>query len=460
MLIPIRKTCLNLTVIAGLLYVFPVYAQEADSDTELPQQSAELNNRLLYLDIGRVLEEGIDSVAPEPFYQEQPNPEDDPEYGRREEGISAYNSAVEEIEYIGGAWDRALVEELFALGLLQQQQGDHDAAVETFDRAIHVNRINDGLHSLQQIPHVERILDSYVALKDWENADLYNNYLFFIQRKAFGPNDPRIIPVLDRLANWNMQAFDLGYGDLLGLRLSSAQILFRAAVRMVSLHFGRSDERYVPLKTNIAKSAYLVSRYSNYTTEQQRPEFRNTEDRLLKSLNERSRGPKSFRSGERALRDIVEYYIDESGSRYDIAVAITNLGDWYTMFEQRKPAGDRYTQAWQLHLTLDNSEELIQQFFGQVAPIPTFGKAANPGKASSYDPELEGLRSAYADVIFDVTANGYVRNLQMSSEITEQNSRLLSQLRRKVRNSSFRPLVIDGQPVISRGHQFRYRYWY
>ena len=182
MLIPIRKTCLNLTVIAGLLYVFPVYAQEADSDTELPQQSAELNNRLLYLDIGRVLEEGIDSVAPEPFYQEQPNPEDDPQYSRREEGISAYNSAVEEIEYIGGAWDRALVEELFALGLLQQQQGDHDAAVETFDRAIHVNRINDGLHSLQQIPHVERILDSYVALKDWENADLYNNYLFFIQR--------------------------------------------------------------------------------------------------------------------------------------------------------------------------------------------------------------------------------------------------------------------------------------
>ena len=73
MLIPIKKTYLNLTVIAVLLYVFPVYAQEADSDTELPQQSAKLNNRLLYLDIARVLEEGIDSVAPEPFYQEQPN---------------------------------------------------------------------------------------------------------------------------------------------------------------------------------------------------------------------------------------------------------------------------------------------------------------------------------------------------------------------------------------------------
>ena len=87
MLIPIKKTCLNLAVIAGLVYVFPVYAQEADSDTELPQLSTNLNNRLLYLDIVRVLEEGIDSVAPEPFYQEQPNPEDDPEYSRREEGI-------------------------------------------------------------------------------------------------------------------------------------------------------------------------------------------------------------------------------------------------------------------------------------------------------------------------------------------------------------------------------------
>ncbi|MED5530491.1 MAG: hypothetical protein VYA99_09055, partial [Pseudomonadota bacterium] len=76
------------------------------------------------------------------------------------------------------------------------------------------------------------------------------------------------------------------------------------------------------------------------------------------------------------------------------------------------------------------------------------------------DSTREGLRSAYADVIFDVSAMGGVRNLRMQSEITEENSDQLSRLRREIRRSTFRPLIIEGQPVISRDHQFRYRYWY
>ena len=460
MLRSIQKICLSFTVLTVCLYVSPGRAQEVEASDELEQQSVDTGNRLLYIDLPVALEEGVGPAMPEPIYREQPNAEDDPEHGLREQYIREYNSAVEEIEYTGGAWDRALVEELFALGLLQQQQGDHDAAVKTFDRAIHVNRINDGLYTLQQIPHVESMLDSYLALKDWQNADDYNNYLFFIQRKAFGANDPRIIPVLDRLANWNLQAFDLGYGDVPGLRLSTAQILFKAAARMVGAYFGRSDERYVPLKTNIAKSAYMVTQYRNYATEVQRPEFRITEDALLRSLNQGGRGPVGFRSGENALLDIVDYYSEESSSRVDLAAAISNLGDWYVIFNQRRQARESYNVAWQILAELDNCDELIQQFFGQVLPIPTFGRPTNLETAPPNDSMLEGLRSAYADVIFDVSAMGAVRNLRMQSEITEENSDQLSRLRREIRRSTFRPLIIEGQPVISQDHQFRYRYWY
>ena len=456
----VQKICLSFTVLTVCLYLSPGRAQEVEASDELEQQSVDTGNRLLYIDVPVALEEGVDLAMPKPIYPEQSNAEDDPEHSLREQYIREYNFAVEEIEYTGGAWDRALVEELFALGILQQQQGDHDAAVKTFDRAIHVNRINDGLYTLQQIPHVESMLDSYLALKDWQNADDYNNYLFFIQRKAFGANDPRIIPVLDRLANWNLQAFDLGYGDVPGLRLSTAQILFKAAARMVGAYFGRSDERYVALKTNIAKSAYMVTQYRNYATEVQRPEFRITEDALLRSLNQGGRGPVGYRSGENALLDIVDYYNEESSSRVDLAAAISNLGDWYVIFNQRRQARESYNVAWQILAELDNCDELIQQFFGQVLPIPTFGRPTNLETAPPNDSMLEGLRSAYADVIFDVSAMGAVRNLRMQSEITEENSDQLSRLRREIRRSTFRPLIIEGQPVISQDHQFRYRYWY
>ena len=185
----VQKICLSFTVLTVCLYLSPGRAQEVEASDELEQQSVDTGNRLLYIDVPVALEEGVDLAMTKPIYPEQSNAEDDLEHSLREQYIREYNSAVEEIEYTGGAWDRALVEELFALGLLQQQQGDHDAAVKTFDRAIHVNRINDGLYTLQQIPHVESMLDSYLALKDWQNADDYNNYLFFVQRKAFGAND-------------------------------------------------------------------------------------------------------------------------------------------------------------------------------------------------------------------------------------------------------------------------------
>ncbi|MDP6651817.1 MAG: hypothetical protein QGF90_06900 [Gammaproteobacteria bacterium] len=456
------KTSLSLTFLSTLLCMSQLSAQQPEPEVEAgaeAEQTGNTGNRLLYIDLPVALEEGLDPVFPEPL--PPADPQDDPEFLRRLDTIRQYSSAVDSIEQAGGAWDRALVEELSAMGSLQQQQGEHAEAIETLNRAVHVNRINAGLHTLEQIPAIEIMIDSYIAIGDWRNADLYNNYLFFVQRKAFGADDPRIIPVLDRLANWHMQAFNIGYGESLGSRLSTAQILFKAAARMVSVHFGRADERFVDLKTNIARSAYLVSRYPEYMAELERPEARTMEDLLRESLNEQGRMlPRGFLSGEAALQDIIDYYDEESSSVYGLAEAITSLGDWYIIFERRRAAEQRYAQAYQLLLDQDNGEELIKQLFGQVAPIPTFRLPTNLEKATSHDPDPSGLHSDYADLSFDVTANGAVRNVRMLTEITDENSLQLVRLRREARFSSFRPKVVDGRPVRTDDNQFRYRYWY
>ena len=458
MLSQLQKIIFCPAAVFALLCSMPGYAQEPVPDVDAVQ-STNSGNRLLYIDTPVAIKDGLDPVFPEPV--QLLDPEADPDFQRRVENIRQYSALVGDIELSGGAWDRALAEELSALGSLQQQQGDHVAAVEALNRAVHINRINEGLHTLEQVPVVESMIDSYVALGDWANADLYNNYLYFVQKKAYGTNDPRIIPVLDRLANWNIQAFNVGYGESLGMRLSTAQILFNAAARMVSVHFGETDARLVELKTNIAKSAYLVSRFPEYMIELDRPENRTLEDLLRESLNEKSRmQPRGFRSGEQALLDIIGYYEEEADDVYVTAEAIANLGDWYTIFERRNAASDRYNQAYQLLAEMDDGAELIQQLFGQVIPIPTFGIPTNLEKASSNDPQPQGLRNGYADLAFDVTENGVVRRLQMLSEADEENSLPLTRLRREVRTSYFRPLVVDGRPVRSANNQFRYRYWY
>lgn len=389
-------------------------------------------------------------------------PEDDPDYIMRMDSIRDYGFAVEEIELEGGAWDQNLTQELSALGVLQQQQGNHLEAIEIFDRAIHINRINSGLNTLEQVSDVERLIDSYLALGNWEQADLYYEYLFYIQQRAYGPHDPRMIPVLDRLASWNIQAFNIGYGESLGIRLSSAQILFSAAARMVAVHFGENDERYIQYRRNIANSAYLVARNPELLAETDRIDYRNSQEVLRERLDEQSPvRPRGFQAGEQALRAIVRHYAAKENSEVELASAITDLGDWYLMFERRRAAEDLYREAWNILGRADNGAELQQELFGQSTPIPTFADSVDSlltqpitttdGKSLNYD---------YVDVVIDVTETGVARNVEILSEETAVNSAQFSRLRREIRNSYFRPRLENGEVVRSDQNYFRYRYWY
>ncbi len=433
-----------------------VHAQEASE----PDESLTQRSPLLYVDTPVLIQDGIDPVLPPVIGLA--DPEDDPAFEQRIDSIVQYNSTVTEIELDGGAWDGNLVEELSALGRLQQQQGDHLAAIETLDRAIHVNRINSGLYTLEQISVVEQLIQSYMALGDWEQADIYNNYLFHVQQKAFGPDDPRLIPVLDRLATWHIQAFNIGYGSLRGVRLRQAQIMFNAAARMVSMHFGKTDERFVDYQRSIAHAAYLISRNPDLMLEIDRPEYRSMQQMLAQKLNEqRAVQPPGFRTGESALREVAQLYLEQDDDPYATAEAITHLADWYLMFDRRRGALDNYRLAWEILQTQENGEELTQRLFGSVAPLPAFTSSIKTPEAFYRNEDgTEALNFDYTDLIFDVTDKGLVRNVKSVSEETEANQAQLSKLRIWVRSNRFRPLIVDGEPQRSNENHFRYRYWY
>lgn len=437
-----------------------VYAQQAEE----PEVSVRSRSPLLYIDMPVRVVDGVDPLIPlrARLFDPEFDPETDPAFGQRLDSIRQYNSTVTDIELDGGAWDGGLVEELASLGRLQQQQGNHVVAIETLDRAIHVNRINSGLYTLEQIPVVEQLLQSYMALGDWEQADIYNNYLFHVQQKAYGVDDPRLIPVLDRLATWNIQAFKIGYGTLRGIRLRQSQIMFNAAARMVGMHFGKADERFVNYQRNIASSAYLVARNPDLMMEIERPEYRNMQQMLAQKLNEQRRvQPPGFRTGERALIEIVMFYQEQGDDAYALAEAITHLADWYLVFDRRRGTLENYKLAWDILQALENSEALTEQLFGNVAPIPSFASAIEtPDAFYRNEDGTEALKFDYADLTFDVTANGLVRNVESVSQETEDNQAQLSKLRILVRSMRFRPLVVDGEPQHSSENHFRYRYWY
>ncbi len=436
--------------------------QEAAEAVGTPEAEGLEEDRtaVMYVDIPLVYEAGTDPVLPPFDYGETINGEPDE---AALQTLANYENSLQDIEAAGGAWDPALIEQLSALGNLQQQLGDYAAAVETFDRAMHVNRINGGLHTTDQIPIVEELIESYMAVEDWESADLYYNYLFFIQTKAFGPEDPRMIPVFAQLAEWHMQAFSLGYGgEALGLRLSNAQILFDVAARMVFLHFGSSDERFVPYLRNIADSAYLVAQNPEIMSAIDRATFRNTQELLAARLNQpQPVAPAGYRVGESALQEVVAAYERAGDDVFALAEAHANLGDWYIVFERRRIADEHYKQAWDLLAEQENGEELLNRLFGQVTPLPTF--VTEPRAILRRGTELlspADLQEGMADLSFTVTRNGSVRNVVLLTEETPENTGQVTRVARELRQSRFRPIVVDGAAVESDDNLVRIRFWY
>tara|TARA_B110000305_G_scaffold188194_1_gene209807 strand:- start:2179 stop:3573 length:1395 start_codon:yes stop_codon:yes gene_type:complete len=445
-----------IAVLAGSL----VHAQEAVESEE----SVRSRSPLLYVEAPVLVEDGVDPVMPLRARLASPelDPESDPAFGQRSDSIRRYNSAVTDIELDGGAWDGGLVEELASLGRLQQQQGNHIGAIQTLDRAIHVNRINSGLYTLEQIPVVEQLIQSHMALGDWEEADIYNNYLYHVQQKAYGFDDPRLIPVLERLATWNLQAFKIGHGSLLGIKLRQSQIMFNAAARMVDVHFGKADERFINYQRNIASSAYLVAQNPDLMAQIDKSEYRTRQQVFAEQMNEqRQVQPSGFRTGERALLEVVMLYQEKGYGTYALAEAITHLADWYLIFGRRQSALKSYKLAWDMLQGLEDSEELTQQLFGSVTPLPAFGSSIEvPDAFYRTEDGSQALRFDYADLTFDVTENGLARNVVSISEETEDNQAQLGKLRNSTRSMRFRPLVIDGEPQRSFENHFRYRYWY
>jgi hypothetical protein len=458
----LSMSCLLATLFCGHAFGQEEGRAEDESESESESESIERPFRLYFIDKPIEIDSGIDDRLVWPVTKAEVISEDDPQFISRMGSIREYTESIQAIELEGGGWDRGLIEGLATLGELQQRQGDHITAIETFDRVVHVSRINNGLHTLEQVPALEQKIESYLALGDWEQADLFYNYMFYIQQKTYGSTDPRIIPMLGRLASWNLRAFNIGFGESLGLRLSSAQLLFDAASKMVDVHFGRSDKRYVDYQQSIANASYLVSRHPELMNEMNRPEFRLNQDelrrRLISSEREVSRG---FQAGEEALLNILAQRQVEDGLSISLAEANANLGDWYLMFGQRKAAAQLYADAWQIIADLEDSPGPSAEFFGHVIPLPTFLDAPTSLVfASEKGNDTKDLEVGFVDLRFDVTENGIVRNLEIVSGETEEKALILGRLQRQVRSSLFRPVLEDGVAIRSIGNQFRYRYWY
>jgi hypothetical protein len=112
---------------------------------------------------------------------------------------------IEQEESRNGPVSEALIAPLTSLALLHQESGDHTLAAEVIRRVQQVVRVNYGLHSLEQAPFIQQLIDHEVGRGNVEAAWELEQTLLTLARRH--PEDLRTVPILRRAAESRLDVF-------------------------------------------------------------------------------------------------------------------------------------------------------------------------------------------------------------------------------------------------------------
>lgn len=362
--------------------------------------------------------------------------------------IEKYRERVDQLQSEHGAYHAQLSEAMLSLGLSLSALENHAEAADTFRTALHISRVNHGLHSMEQMPYLELLIQENAALNNQE--ELYKNYhyLYWLYKRNYGDNDPHLLPVINRVARWHVDHYRATPSISPYTHLRNAQSLYNKGIAIIETHYGKEDPRLIEPLYELALSNYytavLADREEEFRMEN---EFRvSTRADYYEENAAVDRILESYYKGKQALERIVQLHDANSEiPARSHAIALTYLGDWNMLFERPRSAVDNYSQAYSLLEENTSEEEVIRTMFGSphrlpMVPLPD-QRSAQPEESRQRDDV------PYAVVAFDVLSNGRPRNIRVIESNPEDDKRIVRTAHRLVAGTKFRPRFEDGKPV-------------
>ena len=345
------------------------------------------------------------------------------------------------------------------LGLLYQKAGLHQEAVDTFKRAIHINRINEGLYNFSEIPILEQIIESHAALGEWQEVNDRYNFLFQVHNRHYGRTDPRVLPALKtvELASPGVQRrFQWKSAN----HLLTARNLFDSTVRIIAVNFGNTDPRLAePLRKRTMVDYYLATHIPQGSSGTEVMANVASFSSVDGGSAMTSYMVNSYAVGKRALGVIRDIYGEAEGaSLADRVATVVELGDWHMLFDRRQSAFKTYAEALAMIEEQGGGEEIHQKFFGKPVALPAtqiFDGAGLVNKKTDGE-EKEG----FVLVKFIVDEDGRTRHLELVEAQPPDRDTLGTKLRKRIRAARFRPRFEGGQPVKTPDVYYRYLYSY
>jgi len=356
--------------------------------------------------------------------------------------IAPFERNIATIERDGGALDDRLSEQYLSMGLAYRANGDTANAIEAFQQALHVNRINKGLHHLVHVPIVDLLIACYADYGDWKAVDRFQRFRYWIYRREADGAADEFATAAMAFAAWETRAHDLDTGVATYPKLRDALDALDTALTIVTANGGDDDPRLLDI-LNAQAQAYLnIAAYVSTTEEDFVTGGVSSDNDFSDAIERRNILIESYIRGKGDLERVVKL-TDNATMAVAHALAIANLADWELAFDRSQNAGEIYRRAYQALVAAGASEDELQREFG--SPRRLAGFSIEPREPAG--PSSAGDRNAFVAASFDVTKQGTVRNIKVVSAKPSDNSQMVRRARDTLRETRFRPSIDATGPI-------------
>ena len=347
---------------------------------------------------------------------------------------------ISDIEAGSHRFDPALVRPIIMMGDIQTLEGNYVGALDTYGRAVHLERVNSGLVSPGQVEIVYREAEVYRTLGDFKTANEREEYAYFVLRRSHHPHDEALLPGLFHLGNWYESTHNI----------FAARSLYQRAADIYIANDKAFTLEAVPAWAGIART-HRLERFPPFYIDPSDPNAFASSS-LTAASPYTAVSVNNFPAGERALQTIIQIQRGNDAELEVVAKAILDLADWHLLFEKSRAAFPLYQIAWEMLSEVEGFP--TEDYFGQPRLI-YFPEPSDPKPSSR---ATESARTGLVTVQFDITEQGSVRRLETMA--SEPKGMMDYRVRKSLRISRYRPVITGGVPVPTDDYSYTHEFSY
>ncbi len=369
------------------------------------------------------------------------------------DSVGRYTDAIDLAEAEFSAYSMELADLYLGLGQSLMDLEKYDESRKAFQHGMQIVRVNFGLNSPDQTNYLFSLADIEDQVGDLALADKILQNVYLINARTFGEDHPDMLPVLDKMLSWYLKSIATHPADRPYGGLAKAERITNKMAEIVELDKGLSHPDTANLYRRVGELNYHLAHLwssaelpasSGFTfstegsTSSNRPPQRSTIELHFKE------GTNAFTK----LADSVNQ--NEDLTPWAKAESVAQLGDWYLTFGRTHTAGEIYQRAYRFLEASDSDDQLAKTFFERPTPV----RFLNNSPLSPNIPESSGENEL--NISMTITKGGKVQDVKILNPPDHVGKPWLTEIKKSVVSLRFRPKMVDGRVVKSKGFILHY----